>query len=348
MSINRRKLLKAGSAAATSAIAGFPAIVRAQGKIALKISHYVPPVHGLQTDFIAPWAKELETRTNGQVTAQIFAANSSLGQAQNQLDQVLNGVVDVGFGLCGIPRGRMTRSTIIEMPLLVRTAGAGSRALWDLYPKYLKDDYKGLKPLLLMTHNGGLIHTKEKRVEKPEDIRGLRLRTPSPPVSMMLEFLGATPVGMPPGQAYENMQKGVLDGAMFPWDPVRAFKIDEVTKFHFDAKLYTAAFWFAMSEKKFNALPKDVQKVIDQISGEALLSKVQGWWDKWDDAGRAAAKARGSTIIVADKAQRDVWEKTLVGMFNKAMVDFEGQGVKNAREIYIEMQRITSKVDGKA
>jgi hypothetical protein len=88
--------------------------------------------------------------------------------------------------------------------------------------------------------------------------------------------------------------------------------------------------------------------VIEQISGEALLSKVQGWWDKWDDAGRAAAKARGSTIIVADKAQRDVWEKTLVGMFNKAMVDFEGQGVKNAREIYIEMQRITSKVDGKA
>ena len=338
--IRRRFLTMAGAA---GAIGGFPAIVGAQSKIALEIAHYVPAVHGLQTDFIAPWAKEIETRTNGAVTFQISAANSALGSAPNQLDQVLNGITDIGFGLCGNPRGRMTRSLIVEMPFLVKTAEAGSRALWNLYPKYLKDDYKGLKPLLLMTHNGGLIHTKDKRVEKPEDLRGLRLRTPSPTVSMMLEFLGATPVGMPPGNAYENLQKGVIDGAAFPWDPVRAFKIDEVTKFHFDAQLYTASFWYGMNQRKFDALPKDVQKIIDDASGEALLKKVQGWWDAWDKAGKAAALARNSTIVTLDKASREQWERTLVPMFNKAMVDFEGQGVANAREIYIEMQRQVAK-----
>ncbi|MEO7939724.1 MAG: TRAP transporter substrate-binding protein [Burkholderiaceae bacterium] len=338
--IRRRFLTLAGAA---GAIGGFPAIVGAQSKITLKIAHYVPAVHGLQTDFIAPWAKEIETKTNGAVTCQISAANSALGSAQNQLDQVLNGITDIGFGLCGNPRGRMTRSLIIEMPFLVKTAEAGSRALWNLYPKYLKDDYKGLKPLLLMTHNGGLIHTKDKRIEKPADLHGLRLRTPSPTVSMMLEFLGATPVGMPPGQAYENLQKGVIDGAAFPWDPVRAFKIDEVTKFHFDAQLYTAAFWYGMNQRKFDSLPKDVQKVIDDASGEALLKKVQGWWDSWDKAGKAAAVARNNTIVTLDAAGRAQWEHTLVPMFNKAMVDFEGQGVPNAREIYIEMQRQVAK-----
>jgi len=341
MSLIRRRFLTLAGAA--SAVAGFPALVGAQGKINLKIAHYVPAVHGLQTDFIAPWAREIETKTNGAVTFQISAANSALGQAQNQLDQVLNGITDIAFGLCGNPRGRMTRSLIIEMPFLVRTAEAGSRALWNLYPKYLKDDYKGIKPLLLMTHNGGLIHTKDKRIEKPEDLRGLRLRTPSPTVSMMLEFLGATPVGMPPGQAYENLQKGVIDGAAFPWDPVRAFKIDEVTKFHLDAKLYTASFWFGMNQRKFDSLPKDLQKVIDDASGEALLKKVQGWWDTWDAAGKAAAQARSSTIVTLDKAAREQWERTLVPMFNKAMVEFEGQGVLNAREIYIEMQRQVGK-----
>jgi TRAP-type transport system periplasmic protein len=337
----RRHFIKAASSA--GAIAGFPAIVRAQQKFQLKVAHYVPPVHGLQKDMMEPWAKEIETKTNGAVTFQIFAANSALGQAQNQLDQVLNGVTDVGFGLCGNPRGRMTRSIIVEMPFLVRTAEAGSRALWNLYPKYLKEDYKGIKPLLLMTHNGGLIHTKDKRIEKPDDLRGLRLRTPSPTVSMMMEFLGATPVGMPPGQAYENLQKGVIDGAAFPWDPVRAFKIDEVVKFHLDAQMYTAAFWFGMSQRKFDSLPKEIQKVIDEASGEALLKKVQGWWDSWDDAGRAAAKARNTTVVSLSKDQRAQWEKTLVPLFNKAMVDFENQGVKNAREIYIEMQRQIAK-----
>ena len=80
-------------------------------------------------------------------------------------------------------------------------------------------------------------------------------------------------------------------------------------------------------------------QVIDDASGEALLKKVQGWWDSWDKAGKAAALARNSTIVTLDKATREQWERTLVPMFNKAMVDFEGQGVGNAREIYIEMQR---------
>ncbi len=344
----RSVLRRAAAAAAGSAIGGFPAIVRAQSKIALKLSHYLPPTHGLHTDFMEPWARELEQRTQGAVSVQVSPGTSALGQAQNQLDQVRNGIVDVAFGICGLPRGRMTRSTIVEMPLLVRKAGAGSRALWNLYPTLLSADYAGLKPLVLMTHNGGLIHTRDKRVEAPEDLRGLRIRTPSPTVSMMLEFLGASPVGMPPGQVYENMQRGTLDGAAFPWDPVRAFKLGEVSKFHCDAGLYTAAFWFAMNDRKYQALPADVRKVVDQISGQALLAKIQGWWDTWDAAGRASAVERGNTIVTLSSAQRAQWDRTLVPLANKAMLDFENQGVKNAREIYIAMQREVAKAESGA
>ena len=129
--LRRRFLSLAGTA---GAIGGFPAIVGAQSRITLKIAHYLPAVHGLHTDFMAPWAKEIETKTNGAVTCQISPASSALGAAQNQLDQVLNGITDIGFGLCGNPRGRMTRSLIIEMPFLVRTAEAGSRAMWNLTP----------------------------------------------------------------------------------------------------------------------------------------------------------------------------------------------------------------------
>ena len=39
----------------------------------------------------------------------------------------------------------MTRSTIIEMPMLVRKAEAGSRALWNLYPQMLASDYEGFE-----------------------------------------------------------------------------------------------------------------------------------------------------------------------------------------------------------
>ncbi len=338
-----------GGSVALSALAGigaWPAVVGAQPKITLKLSHYLPPAHGLHTDFMEPWAREIEAKTQGAVAVQLSPGTSALGQAQNQLDQVRNGIVDIAFGICGLPRGRMTRSTIVEMPLLVTRAEAGSRALWNLYPKMLGADYAGVKPLVLMTHNGGLIHTRDKRIATPEDLRGLRIRTPSPTVSMMLEFLGASPVGMPPGQVYENMQRGVLDGAAFPWDPVRAFKLGEVSKFHCEAGLYTAAFWFGMNDRKYQSLPADIRRVIDQSSGPALLAKVQGWWDTWDAAGKATAVARGNTIVTLSREQRGQWERTLVPLFNKAMIDFEKQGVPDARDLYIAMQREVAKVQG--
>ncbi len=314
-------------------------IVHAQQTIELKISHYVPAVHGVHFDLMEPWARDVEKRTNGKVSFKIFGGASPLGKTENQLDQVQNGVVDVAFGLAGNPRGRLPRTLIIEMPFLVETAEQGTRALMSVYPKYLKDEYKGLKVLLLMTHNAGLIHTRDKKVEKMEDLAGLRLRTPSPMVSAMFTQMGATPVGMPPGAAYEAIQRGVIDGAAFPWDPVRTWKIDEVTKYHLDAKFYTAAFWVAMNEKKYNSLPADVRKAIDEFSGEYLVSRAQGRWDNWDAAGRKAAEARNNTITTLSPAERERWQQTLGSMYNKQMIELEGQGIKNAREIYFEMQR---------
>ncbi len=342
-----RRRLAVGFATGVAAVAGFPGLVRSQARIQLKLSHYLPPTHGLHAEFMEPWAREVEAKTQGAVSIQVSPGTTALGQAQNQLDQVRNGIVDIAFGICGLPRGRMTRSTIIEMPMLVRKAEAGSRTLWAMRAGALGADYAGMKPLVLMTHNGGLIHTRDKLVRTPEDLRGLRIRTPSPTISMMLEFLGASPVGMPPGQVYENMQRGVLDGAAFPWDPVRAFKLGEVSKFHCDLGLYTAAFWFGMNDRKYRSLPEDVRKVIDQTSGQALLGKIQGWWDAWDAAGKASATARGNTITTVAGDERAQWERTLVPLQNKAMVDFEKQNIANAREIYIAMQREVAKVEAR-
>lgn len=342
-SVQRRRLLQAALAAGMA-----PAVVRAQAKTELKISHYVPAVHGLQTDFIEPWAKEIEKRTNGQVTYRISAAGSPLGRAENQLDQVQNGVVDVAFGLSGNPRGRLPRSLIVEMPFLIESADQGTRTLMEMYPKYLREEYKGLKVLCLLTHNAGLIHTRDKRVERYEDLQGLRLRTPSATVSAMLTAMGAVPVGMPPGNAYEALQKGTIDGACFPWDPVRAFKIDEVTKFHTDIRFYTAAFWFCMNEKKYSSLPADVRKAIDDVSGEKLASQMGGWWNKWDKAGREAAVARNNTIVVPSEPERKRWVEALSGVYNKQIIELEGQGVKNAREIYLAMQSTAAKYRPKA
>jgi TRAP-type C4-dicarboxylate transport system substrate-binding protein len=330
-----RRTFIAGSAAAAGVLA-MPAIVRAQTPIVLKISHYVPPTHGIQVDFLEPWVAELQERTNGAVTGEVYAVNSAFGRADRQADQVRAGIVDIAFGLAGIPRGRFPHTSVIELPFMVEDARAGTRALWELYQTgQLGGEYDDFKILLLMTHHGALFHTVSKPVQALEDLRGLRMRSPGPAVSAMLEHLGASAIGMPPAQIYESLQRGALDGLCTTWDLVGAIRANEVLKYHTDGRIYVAAFYTAMNQQKFDSLPQEVQQAIEETTGEALIAnKVGEWWDKWDAAGREDAVSRGNTIIEVDDATREAWREQLQPMIAQYLEGLQAEGVENPQELY--------------
>lgn len=329
---------------ATSVVGSFS--VHAAETIELKLSSFLPSTHPTQTDFLEPWAKELEERTNGRVKVQIFPAGSAFGHVAKQMDQARAGVVDIAHGLTGIPRGRLPRTSIIDLPFLVQSADAASRTLWKLYPDYLKEEYKGVKVLALHAHNAGLIHTRDKPVNSMQDLQGLRLRTPSLAISMMLEELGASPVGMPPTQVYENLEKGVIDGTVFPWDAVNGFKLYEPLNYHLDARAYTTSFFFVMNERKYRALPEDVRKVIDEISGDALVAKFGDWWDRWDEPGLARSKEKGNRITQLSDEQRQAWRERLAPVTDRYLEKIEQQGVGNAREIYEKAKSYVAEFEG--
>jgi TRAP-type transport system periplasmic protein len=331
---------------AIAAVALAPA-AQAQAPVELKLSHFLPAVHGMHTDFMEPWAREVERRSNGQVKITIFPGGSSFGDVAKQYDQVTAGVIDIAHGLHGIPRGRFPRSSVIDLPFLTDNADVATRTLWALYPKYLQEEYRQVKVLALHAHNGGLIHTRDKQVTQLSDLKGLRIRTPSPAVSMMLEYLGATPVGLPPGQVYENLQKGAIDGSVFPWDPVASFKLAEVLKYHLDARTYTVSFYFVMNPRKYDTLPPSVKQAIDETTGDALIAKFGPWWNKWDEAGLAQAKARGNVILRLSDSERERWRQALAPMTDAYLADIEKQGVKNVREIYDEARKLVAQFEKK-
>ena len=69
-------------AVAGAAGLGVPGLVSGQPKLTLKLSHYLPPAHGLHTDFMEPWSRELEAKTQGAVTVQISPGTSALASAR--------------------------------------------------------------------------------------------------------------------------------------------------------------------------------------------------------------------------------------------------------------------------
>lgn len=338
-----RRQFVAGAGIVASSLA-LPSVARAQSKFTLKISHYLPPTHGFQVDFIQPWAQNLKEKSNGALDYKIYDVSTSFGRADQQADQVRAGVVDIALGLCGIPRGRFPHSSVMELPFVVERAESGSRALWQLFQEHkLGGEYNPFKVLLLMTHNGALIHTVDKPVRKLSDLKGLRMRSPGPAVNAMLEYEGASAVALPPSQIYEGLEKGSLDGLVTTWDLVAAVRANEVLKYHTDCRLYAAAFFYLMNKNSYAKLPKELQKLIDETSGEALLAKVGGWWDKWDGVGKQDAVKRGQTIIVIDDAERRQWRQQLQPMIQKYLASLTGEGVKQPDELYKEALALVQK-----
>lgn len=328
----------------TAGALAMPSVLRAQNKITLKISHYLPPSHGLQVDFIQPWAESLKEKSNGAIDYTIFDVSSAFGRLDRQADQVRAGVSDIALGLCGIPRGRFPHSSVVELPFVVERAEAGSRALWQLYQEgRLGKEYDPFKVLLLMTHNGALVHTVNTPVRQLSDLKGLRLRTPGPAVSAMLENEGASPVALPPSQIYEGLEKGALDGLATTWDLVAAVRANEVLRYHTDCRLYAAAFFFVMNKQTYAKLPQELQKLIDETTGEALLGKVGGWWDKWDAIGKEDAVKRNEEIIVIDDAERRKWRDELMPVADKYLASLKSQGVEDPVALYEDALALVQK-----
>ncbi|GBD44206.1 Solute-binding protein [bacterium HR40] len=332
----RRELLRA--AAVGTAVFGFPAVLRSQATIVLKLSHYLPTAHGLHRDFMEPWARELEQRTGGAVKVEIFPGGTQLGNVAKQYDQVRAGIVDIAHGLHGIPAGRFPRTSIVDLPFLTESADAASRALWALHERYFAEEYPDVKVLAVHAHNGGLVHTRAKQVTRMEDLRGLRIRFPSAATKMMLEQLGAIPVGLPPAQIYESLQKGVIDGLVMPWDPMHSFKLAELIDYHLDARCYTVSFYFVMNQRRYDSLPAEVRAAIDSLSGESLVAKFGPWWNAWDELGRRDSLADGGQVTRLSDEERGRWREALEPMIDAYIADLERQGIGNAREIYDALQ----------
>ncbi len=330
--ITRRRALK--STAAVAFALGFPRVLRARPIIELKLSHFLPTGNGMHYDFMEPWARELEARTDGRVKVTIFPGGTPLGNVAKQYDQVRAGVVDIAHGLHGIPSGRFPRTSVIDLPFMTESADAATRALWTLHDRYFAVEYPGVKVLAVHAHNGGLIHTRDRQVVAMEDLRGLRIRFPSAATKMMLEYLGAVPVGLPPSQIYESLQKGVIDGLVMPWDPMYSFKLAELIDYHLDARAYTVSFYFVMNRRRYEGLPEEVRAAIDSISGDNLIPKFGPWWNAWDDLGKKAALADGGVVTRLTAEERDRWRETLGPMIDAYLAGLAEQGVENPREIY--------------
>jgi TRAP-type C4-dicarboxylate transport system substrate-binding protein len=303
----------------------------------LKLSHFLGPASYFETDFAQPWAAELEARTNGAVKVEICNTGSPFGEVTAQATQVKDGTIDIALGLRGAEGDRFPRSAIIELPFVVDDALDGSRALWGIYQDgALGDEYRDYKVLALFVHNPGLIHTADKRIIAPDDLKEQRLRAPNRTVAAALQALGATPVILQVNDVMPAVKDHRIDGIVTNWgNPLPGF--NDYMKHHTEVAFYASAFFVVMNRQKFDALPGDVQVAIDDLSGERLVTRFGRLWNKWDRPVREGASGTGQEIIVPDEALLKQWRDALRPTTERCLDAMVAGGFADARAAYAKL-----------
>jgi TRAP-type C4-dicarboxylate transport system substrate-binding protein len=313
---------------------------RPANAVELKIAHFVPPTHSVSI-WLENWAKGLEKASNGELTFKIFPG-AQLGPPPKYYDIARTGQADITWFVHGFTPGRFPLSEISNLPYLVGSSEIGTKMLNEPeLRKHLAGEHDGLKPLLLMTHQPGNIHTASKPIRTVEDMKGMRLRFSSATIKDFVAELGGTPVGLPPTQIVESMQKGTIDGAWIDYGGAEAFKIGPVTKYTTEMYSYVTSFCICMNARSFDRLPPNLKKLIDD-SLVGVEKAVGHEWDKLDAPGKAALMKAGMTPVKLSKEEDAKFRAAGAKVAEAKIAELDKKGLP-ARAVYDLMKRLAAK-----
>ena len=286
----------------------------ASGVIVLKVAHFLPTSSNPHQKMIVPWCDKINKESGGRLKCQVYPSMQLGGTPAQLLDQARDGIADIIWTVPTYQAGRFTKSEVFELPFMIKKSENGSQALWEYIHKNAMDEFKGVRLLFVHMHDGSQLHFGSKSVKTLEDIKGLKVRAPTRIGSKTLAALGAVPVQMPAPTVPESISKSVVDGASIPWEVTSSLKLQEICKTTTEtapnqAKHSNTIFAFAMNPAKYNSLPLDLKKVIDNNSGLAVSKWAGKTEDSWTAAARKIAVDRHNTINVLSDAEYKRWVK---------------------------------------
>jgi len=314
----------------------------AQQKIEMKLAYFVGDQHAM-SQWLIKWSEQLEKGSGGRIAVKRFPS-AQMGPTPQHYDFARTGQADVTWFLHGGTPGRFPLTEIVNLPFMVGSAEIGVKVLNDsqLRAKYLDAEHKGVKILMLLTHQPGGPHTTRKPIRTLDDFKGLRLRFASPTVRDFVQALGATPVGVQPTDVSDQLQKGTLDGAFMDYGGAGiAFKLGGIIKYSTELYSYVTSFGIAMNEDFWNKLPPDLKKLVtDSVTGRE--KEVGQAWDALDVPGKKFLVDGGAEAIRFSAAESARVRKIGAEVSEAKIKELEGKGLP-ARAVYDAMRSLAEK-----
>ena len=286
------------------------------------------------TKCMAPWAERVEKASKGRIKVDIYPSMQLGGAPPQLIDQVRDGVVDIVWTLPGYTPGRFVKSEVFELPFVATNPVATGQALYD-FSKNHPEEFASVHVLAVYAHAGTVFHSFEP-IRKVSDVKGMKIRTPHRTGGWLLEAMGAVPIGSSVPQVPELLSKKVVDAVMLPYEITIALKTHEMVHNHLelDDPMYprpnTSLFLFAMNKAKYDSLPADLRKVIDDNSDRDFAKEMGAAWVEAEKPGENAAKAAGGNMSKLAPDEVKKYKELAQPVYDRWIAEVKPKGIDGA------------------
>jgi TRAP-type C4-dicarboxylate transport system substrate-binding protein len=301
--------MKSGIAMLAAAAGLSLALASGAGAVTLKASHQFPGGKGDPRDEMVQIIAKEAKAANVDLDIQVYPG-ASLFKANDQWNALIKGQLDITSFPLDYASGRVREFGATLMPGMVRNHDRAQRLNDSPFMKDIKAKIEEAGAIVLAdAWLAGAVASKQGCIHKPEDIKGIKIRSAGPTFAAMWQAAGASIVSISSNEVYNALQTGVADATDTSTASFVSYRLYE------QVKCITApgenALWFMyepvlMSKKSFDSLSKEQQDVIMKAS-EKAEAFFDGEARKLDDKMVKAFKDHGVEVVTMTPEEYDAW-----------------------------------------
>jgi tripartite ATP-independent transporter DctP family solute receptor len=252
-------------------VAAWLAPAEAQQKVTLKLNLGTPPGNPYNVGAEA-FKKAVEADTQGAVTVQIFPM-AQLGGETESAKNVQLGTLEATIVSTSNLASFYDKLSVFSVPYMFRSVNCSFPVVDGPVGQEMSDALlksARIRVLGYPTFGGRHLLNTKRRVLKPDDLKGLKIRAPDPLLEATWRALGANPTPLPFPEVFNALQQGVIDGDANPLTSIQTFRWYESVKFVSFTNTAVGIGVFIINEPFFQKLPKAHQEAIVKAAAESI------------------------------------------------------------------------------
>ncbi|NLS10698.1 TRAP transporter substrate-binding protein DctP [Nesterenkonia sp. MY13] len=310
----------------------------AEGEVTLTL--VTSALDGTANAAVQDWyLDELEERSEGRIEIERTEAYS-LCDATEIADCVGDGRADLGVTIPDYTPQYFPSTSVVSIPFIGQNWQGITHALHDLHRE--NDD-----AVAVMTNNnlhhlatwpvGRMLIGTHEPVESPEDLSGLSTRASGPLAIQLFEGEGVNVVSLPANEAYEGVERGVVDSIAASIDFPVNYQLNELLPYWTDPGFGEySAFGMWLNLETYESMPEDLQEVVDEVAAElAAGAGAEAFFDQ--AAEQCPPMLEAENLEGFDRWDEEVtanWEAETEDSLQSAWVEMaEDQGLENAYQV---------------